>query len=57
MPNGSGMYRLVGLCSLLLAVVSLHVYSLLEEEATARKLRRHDAHPDESDSITANSPE
>ena len=57
MPNGSGVYRLVGACSLLLAVVALHIYTLLEEEATARKLRERDAHPDKREPITAKYPE
>jgi hypothetical protein len=38
MPNGSGMYRLIGVCSLLIAVIGLHIYTLLEEEATKRKI-------------------
>jgi len=57
MPNGSGLYRLVGACSLLIAVVALHIYTILEEEATARKLRERDAHPDRRDQIMANPPE
>lgn len=39
MPNGSGVYRLIGTCSLLIAVIGLNVYTLLEEEATRRKIR------------------
>ena len=57
MPNGSGVYRLVGVFSLLIAVVALHIYTTLEEEVAARKLRERDAHPDRREQIMANPPE
>lgn len=43
MPNGSGMYRLIGVCSLLIAVIGLHIYTLLEEETTKRKMGERNA--------------
>jgi hypothetical protein len=31
MPNGSGLFRLIGVCSLLVGVIALHLYNLQEE--------------------------
>ena len=31
MPNGSGMYRIIGVCSLLIAVIAGHVYHVKQE--------------------------
>jgi hypothetical protein len=32
MPNGSGMYRIIGVCSLLIAVIAGHVYHVKQEQ-------------------------
>jgi hypothetical protein len=32
MFNGSGGYRLVGVCSLLIALIGVHFYTLLDDE-------------------------
>jgi hypothetical protein len=36
MPNRSGAYRLIGTCSLLIAVIAIHLYYLMENDDVQR---------------------